>query len=191
MPTRRATTSFSLHVLTNSRYFWRLSKKRKLREGAPSAATGFVSSARHAGDPQQRHQLARRRRRLDALAGQEDADAFQGLRRDAGAIPAGARRTCHRSRRAGRRSTRPCPRAGRTRKCCPAVRRPPVPSPGTPWKGWIRFGAGKLRPRAVGRQPQRLVIMKWGESHSVQVDCKREAPLGRGAHKACVTISPV
>src|SRR5207245_11794984 len=33
---RRATTSFSLHVLTNSRYFWRLSKKRKLREDRKS-----------------------------------------------------------------------------------------------------------------------------------------------------------
>jgi hypothetical protein len=43
MPTRRATTSFSLQVLTNSRYFWRLSKKRKLREGAPSAPTDFAS----------------------------------------------------------------------------------------------------------------------------------------------------
>ena len=43
MPTRRATTSFSEQVLTNSRYFWRLSKKRKLREGAPSAPADFVS----------------------------------------------------------------------------------------------------------------------------------------------------
>ena len=42
-PTRRATISFSLQVLTNSRYFWRLSKKRKLREGAPSVPTGFRS----------------------------------------------------------------------------------------------------------------------------------------------------
>jgi len=32
-PTRRATTSFSLQVLTNSRYFWRLSKKRKFFSG--------------------------------------------------------------------------------------------------------------------------------------------------------------
>ena len=36
-PTRRAMTSFSPHVLTNSRYFWRLSKKRKLRERAPAS----------------------------------------------------------------------------------------------------------------------------------------------------------
>ncbi len=43
MPTRRATTSFSEQVLTNSRYFWRLSKKRKLRDGAPSTAAGFIS----------------------------------------------------------------------------------------------------------------------------------------------------
>src|SRR3954463_5853353 len=33
-PTRRAMTSFSLHVLTKSRYFWRLSKKRKLLSGS-------------------------------------------------------------------------------------------------------------------------------------------------------------
>src|SRR5882757_7728313 len=33
MPTRCATTHFSLQVLTNSRYFWRLSKKRKFFSG--------------------------------------------------------------------------------------------------------------------------------------------------------------
>src|SRR3954469_2652561 len=33
-PTRRAMTSFSLHVLTKRRYFWRLSKKRKLLSGS-------------------------------------------------------------------------------------------------------------------------------------------------------------
>src|SRR3982751_1886303 len=33
-PTRRAITSFSLQVLTKSRYFWRLSKKRKLLSGS-------------------------------------------------------------------------------------------------------------------------------------------------------------
>ena len=87
MPTRRATTSFSQQVLTNSRYFWRLSKKRKLRDGAPSAAGGLHLQARYPCHPQQRHQLARRRRRLDALARQEGADPLQGLRRDAGAIP--------------------------------------------------------------------------------------------------------
>src|SRR4051794_38651938 len=42
-PTRRAMTSFSLHVLTKRRYFWRLSKKRKLLSGSafcPAAAAG-------------------------------------------------------------------------------------------------------------------------------------------------------
>ena len=87
MPTRRAIISFSLQVLTNSRYFWRLSKKRKLREGAPSAAARLrLQARRRRRDPQQRHQLARRGRRLDTLAGQECADALQGLRRDAGAV---------------------------------------------------------------------------------------------------------
>ena len=85
-PTRRATISFSLQVLTNSRYFWRLSKKRKLREGAPSVPAGFSVHARHAADAQQLHQLARRGRRLDALAGEEGADALERLGRDAGAV---------------------------------------------------------------------------------------------------------
>ena len=38
--TRCATTHFPEQVLTNSRYFCRLSKKRKLREGAPSRESG-------------------------------------------------------------------------------------------------------------------------------------------------------
>lgn len=41
--TRLATTHFSLHVLTKSRYFCRLSKKRKLRAELPcepGASTG-------------------------------------------------------------------------------------------------------------------------------------------------------
>ena len=39
--TRSATTDFSLHVLTKSRYFCRLSKKRKLRCGSsPGVAAG-------------------------------------------------------------------------------------------------------------------------------------------------------
>src|SRR5215831_20773892 len=46
-PTRWATTHFSLQVFTNRRYFWRLSKKRKLRCGsravAGCAAKGFGS----------------------------------------------------------------------------------------------------------------------------------------------------
>src|SRR5215831_12063360 len=39
-PTRWATTHFSLQVFTNSRYFWRLSKKRKLRWGSCGAGCG-------------------------------------------------------------------------------------------------------------------------------------------------------
>src|SRR6266852_4304473 len=50
-PTRFATTSFSLQVLTNSRYFCRLSKKRKFfsgasRDGALATAAGCAALAR-------------------------------------------------------------------------------------------------------------------------------------------------
>ena len=38
MITRSATTHFSLQVVTKSRYFWRLSKKRKLRSVSLGAA---------------------------------------------------------------------------------------------------------------------------------------------------------
>src|SRR3954464_13884357 len=44
-PTRRATTSFSLQVLTKRRYFCRLSKKRKFFSGAFSPAAGAGASA--------------------------------------------------------------------------------------------------------------------------------------------------
>ena len=47
-PTRFATTSFSLQVLTNSRYFCRLSKKRKFFSGGASrdcAAAGWMARA--------------------------------------------------------------------------------------------------------------------------------------------------
>ncbi len=40
-PTRWATTHFSLQVFTNSKYFWRLSKKRKLRCGSCGAGVGM------------------------------------------------------------------------------------------------------------------------------------------------------
>jgi hypothetical protein len=46
----------------------------------------FRLQARRPAHAQQLHQLTRRDRRLDALAGEEDADALQRLRRDAGAI---------------------------------------------------------------------------------------------------------
>src|SRR6185437_5759921 len=51
-PTRLATSHFSLQVFTNSRYFWRLSKKRKLRCGSsvvrpePAGAAGNVTVGR-------------------------------------------------------------------------------------------------------------------------------------------------
>ncbi len=49
--TRPATTHFSLQVLTNSRYFCRLSKKRKLRCGSSERASGgaIMGSAGAAG----------------------------------------------------------------------------------------------------------------------------------------------
>ena len=42
-PTRRATTSFSLQVFTNSRYFCRLSKKRKFFSGASGSRAGAAA----------------------------------------------------------------------------------------------------------------------------------------------------
>src|SRR6478736_5977412 len=52
-PTRRATTSFSLQVLTNRRYFCRLSKKRKFFSGEAScrgAGSGDGELERLGGD---------------------------------------------------------------------------------------------------------------------------------------------
>jgi hypothetical protein len=68
---RRAITSFSLQVLTNRRYFCRLSKKRKLR--VPILADrGLDAVLRRRGlarvRPAAGFQLARRGRRLDAAA---------------------------------------------------------------------------------------------------------------------------
>src|ERR1700743_3014103 len=48
--TRCATTHFSLQVLTNSRYFWRLSKKRKFFSGfSVPAWVEAVAAARGVG----------------------------------------------------------------------------------------------------------------------------------------------
>src|ERR1700745_536100 len=43
--TRWATTHFSLQVLTNSRYFWRLSKKRKIGSPVASGAVFVATTA--------------------------------------------------------------------------------------------------------------------------------------------------
>src|SRR5713226_5847458 len=75
--TRWATTHFSLQVLTNSRYFCRLSKKRKLRCG---------SLGRGADDKRRRERTiggALGGRRRVAARGHEGADAVEGVGGDA------------------------------------------------------------------------------------------------------------
>ena len=59
-----ATTHFSLQVLTNSRYFCRLSKKRKLRCGSAAvAAAGAAGCGRWIGRPSERAAVSRSARR--------------------------------------------------------------------------------------------------------------------------------
>ena len=89
--TRLATTHFSEQVLTNSRYFCRLSKKRKLRCGSsePGACViGTGPSARQRRAQRRRaldHQRARQRR-LALMARHEAADAVERLGGDAPAV---------------------------------------------------------------------------------------------------------
>ena len=89
--TRLATTHFSEQVLTNSRYFCRLSKKRKLRCGSSGAA-----HARSAPGLRERMRRAQRGRALDhqrarerglaVMARHEAADAVERLGGDAPAV---------------------------------------------------------------------------------------------------------
>ena len=89
--TRLATTHFSEQVLTNSRYFCRLSKKRKLRCGSLEAARLID---RHRPFARQRcaqrglaldHQRTRQRR-LALMARHEAADAVERFGGDAPAV---------------------------------------------------------------------------------------------------------
>src|SRR6201989_3009314 len=95
--TRLAISHFSLHVLTNSRYFWRLSKKRKLRcgsSGMPLATgkgairTGGAIIGTVPGPPDPR---AARRVGRPAIFRHERANAIEGVGGDAAAVaqPAG------------------------------------------------------------------------------------------------------
>src|SRR6266511_2749069 len=74
--TRFAITHFSLQVLTNSRYFCRLSKKRKLRCG--SSAAGLGAAGRGTG--------AMTGAILAAFLGHEGANAVERIGRDAAAV---------------------------------------------------------------------------------------------------------
>ena len=86
MPTRRAMTVFSLQVLTNSRYFWRLSKKRKLRDGAAAPVRRSTIGAAAPPTRMSWRSSGGAVGRGDAVATHEGADALQRLGRDAGAV---------------------------------------------------------------------------------------------------------
>src|SRR6185503_18999137 len=87
-PTRDATSHFSEQVFTNSRYFCRLSKKRKLRCGsspdipeATGGAAGLTTGRTPGGVGSNRT-----RRRPVGIARHERADAIQRIGRDAAAV---------------------------------------------------------------------------------------------------------
>ena len=87
--TRLATTHFSLQVLTNSRYFCRLSKKRKLRCGSrsPAGDRGRRSRERPGGRAGADSMIAGRAvSRPMRLLSHEAADAVERLGGDAAAV---------------------------------------------------------------------------------------------------------
>src|SRR5512143_3253923 len=87
MPTRCAISHFSLQVFTNSRYFCRLSKKRKLRCGSSLAwpeATGGASGVT-IGKPFGGASNSMRRRG-GGVARHEGADAVERVGGDAAAV---------------------------------------------------------------------------------------------------------
>src|SRR3979409_1506503 len=86
-PTRLATTHFSLQVLTNSRYFCRLSKKRKLRCGSRSPAGVGPNEAGNSGGPRGRLDDRRTRGVGGRPVGFHEApDAVERLGRDPTAV---------------------------------------------------------------------------------------------------------
>ena len=103
--TRCATTHFSLQVLTNSRYFCRLSKKRKLRCGSAPPGAGAPAGMGRAGEHRRRERTRRRLRRRGPasarsppaapavlrLVAMKLADAVERLGGDAAAVAKPAR----------------------------------------------------------------------------------------------------
>ena len=94
--TREATSHFSEQVLTNRRYFWRLSKKRKLRCGSSAASPGRdrrrgrLHDGQHAWGRRLKQHTPPRRRAL-RVASHEGTNSLERVGGDAAAIAQPAR----------------------------------------------------------------------------------------------------
>ena len=171
MPTRRAITSFSLQVLTNSRYFCRLSKKRKLRvrvaAGAAAAARRRRARASRAADGMSSRRASPGPRRRGSIRKALTRSSVSGVmrapsRRRATNLPSlTARRPKVDSAMPARRqnsemlSNRPIPASAMG--CA---------SSALPRQGWSLRFARRLGANIVGRQPQMVHDILWDTSHS-------------------------
>ena len=164
MPTRRAMVSFSPQVLTNSRYFCRLSKKRKLREGA-SLAGALCAGPAGAGAT-----------RISCMSSRGDAGA---------STPWVMRNSLTRSRVSG--VMRAPSRSRATNLPSLTARRPKVDSAmlarrqnsemlsSNPTNSCTRFAPCRRPPAfqeilgapIVGRQPQKVTEIVWDASHAI------------------------